>query len=234
MEGSHRFSPETFLGKYEIAIRGEINTALDSARHNILQIEKQFLPKIFKLESKPEKATVSYLLTCESEHRCNTVSTLLYNDALWRLNAAYLMMCIALFSIAYSNLRTALESLISGFIIARSDEQAQLFLKNDKDFKVNLRLAESLIPSGYNEKIKILKSIYSSLGVHSRFESVQLTNLFGANRFLKYLNETTQVKKPIELPEPQWLVEAGKQCVDALGTVTLLFFWLESLPVDSA
>ncbi|MFC1947318.1 hypothetical protein ACFLXY_05295 [Chloroflexota bacterium] len=231
MDDEQVYSPDSFFGRYETAIRGVINTALESARFNVTQRENSFLPKMMGLESETDKSSVDDLLTCESEERCKVVSTILYNDALWRIEAAYLMMCIGLFSIAYSNLRTALESLVSGFIVARSDEQAQLFLQNDKDFKVDLKLAEALIPSGYNERIKEMKRMYNFLGVHSRFDSIQLTNLFGANRFLKFVNENTKHKKPIEFPKPEWIEHAGKECVESLGTVTVLFEWLTNISV---
>lgn len=131
-------------------------------------------------------------------------------------------------SVAYTNLRTSLDALLTAFIVERCDEEALRFLRNDK---VKLNLAEELISTYYNDALKAMKDAYSIWGVHSYFEAVQLSSLFGANRFDKYLTESTKIQRELQLPEG--LIDAAKTCIKHGGQTGILFSALESFPVKT-
>jgi hypothetical protein len=232
MESKCMFSTDGFFGKYEQTIRGEISKELDEFKHLISQIENRCTIRIMNINfNRPDKGTpitVEDLRNCDKNFRCKTLAALLYNDALWRLEAAHLMMCIGLLNVAYANLRTSLEALLTAFIVERRDEEAQRFLKNEK---VNPKLAEGLINPKYNEALKAMKDAYGVWGVHTYFESLQFSSLFGANRFDKYVTESTKIQRKLQLPEG--FTDAAKRCIQQGGQVGILFSWLESIPVKS-
>jgi hypothetical protein len=235
MESKQMFSTENYFGKYELVVRGEIGKELDDLKHLISQIENRCTIRIMNIDfHRPDKGspiTVESLKGYNSDSRCKILAALLYNDALWRLEAAHLMMCIGLLNVAYANLRTSLEALLTAFIVERCDEEALRFLKNEK---VNLKLAEKLINPlnpQYNNVLKAMKKAYSDWGVHTFFKSLQLTSLFGASRFDKYVAESTKIQKSLQLPEG--FIDAVKVSIQQGGQVGLLFSWLESIPVKS-
>ena len=88
-----------------------------------------------------------------------------------------------------------------------------------------------LIEPRYSDVLRDLKSSYSVLGVHRYFSSLQLSSLFGASRFDKYVTEGTKIQKKLQLPEG--FIDAAKRCVHQGGQVGILFSWLESIPVKS-
>jgi len=233
MESKQMFSTENYFGKYELIIRGEIGKELDDFKQLIGQIENRCTVRIMNINfTRPDKGTpltIEKLISCDKDYRCKTLSALLYNDALWRLEAAHLMMCVGLLNVAYANLRSSLEFLQTAFIVERCDNEAFRFLENKE---VNLKLIEKLlIDPRYSDKLKDLKDSYSVLGVHRYLSSLQLSSLFGASRFDKYVTESTKIKKELQLPEG--FIDAAKRCVQQGGQVGILFSWLESIPVRS-
>lgn len=230
MADKQMFSTENYFGKYELIVRGEIGKELDDFKHLISQIENKCTVRIMNIDfNRPNRGSpisVEDLVSCDSDFRCKTLAALLFNDALWRLEAAHLMMCIGLLNVAYANLRTSLEALLTAFIVERCDEEALRFLRNEK---VNPKLAERLINPEYNNVLKAMKDAYGVWGVHTYFESLQLSSLFGASRFDKYVTESTKIQKSLQLPEG--FLDAAKRCIQQGGQVGILFSWLESIPV---
>jgi len=232
MEGKQMFSTENYFGKYELVIRGEVGKELDDLKHLISQIENRCTIRIMNIDfHRPDKGspiTVESLRGYNSDSRCKILAALLYNDALWRLEAAHLMMCIGVLNVAYANLRASVEFLQTAFIVERCDEQALRFLESKE---VNLTLLEKLINPKYSKHLKDLKDTYTRLGVHRYLESLQLCSLFGASRFDKYVTESTKIQKSLQLPEG--FIDAVKVSIQQGGQVGLLFSWLESIPVKS-
>ena len=68
----------------------------------------------------------------EPVKRQSIVAAIVYNDALWRLEAAYLMLCIGTLNVVYSNLRTCLESVVSAHIEENIDAESIKFLQGKK------------------------------------------------------------------------------------------------------
>ena len=225
------FSTENFFGKYEQVLRAEIGKELDDFKRLIGQIENRCTVRIMNIDfTRPDRGTpltVEKLISYDKDYRCKTLSALLYNDALWRLEAAHLMMCIGLLNVAYTNLRTSLEFLQTAFIVERCDTEALRFLGNEE---VNLKLMDTLlINPEYSTHLKKLKDSYTLLGVHRYLSSLQLSSLFGASRFDKYVTESTKIQKSLQLPSG--FTDAAKTCIQQGGQVGILFSWLESLPV---
>ncbi|MCK4368354.1 MAG: hypothetical protein KAV68_01605 [Dehalococcoidales bacterium] len=183
----------------------------------------------FHRPDKGSPITVESLKGYNSDSRCKILAALLYKDALRRLEAAHLMMCIGLLNVAYANLRTSLEFLQTAFIVERCDTEALRFLGNKE---VNLKLMDKLlINPAVSTRLKNLKDFFTLLGVHRYLSSLQLSSLFGANQFDKYVTESTKIQKKLQLPEG--FVGAAKECIQQGEQVGLLFSWLESIPVKS-
>lgn len=227
------FSTENYFGKYELIIRGEIGKELDDLKHLIGQIENRCTVRIMNIDfGRPVKGTpvtVESLIGCDKDFRCKTLAALLYSDALLRLEAAHLMMCIGLLNIAYTNLRTSLEFLQTAFIVERCDKEALRFLRNEE---VNLKLMdELLINPEYSKHLKNLKGLFTRLGVHRYLSALQLSSLYGPSRFDKFVTESTEMQKSLQIPEG--FIDAAKTCINHGGQVGLLFSWLESIPVKT-
>jgi hypothetical protein len=224
------FSTENYFGKYEAIVRKEVGKELDDFENLISQIEDRCIVRMMGIDfSRPDKEspiTAKVLINCDKDFRCKTLAALLYNDALWRLEAAHIMMCAGLLSVAYTNLRTSIEALLSAFIVERLDEEALRFLRDER---VNLKCAETLVPANHSKALKAMKESYSVLGVHTYSDSLQLSSLFGGNRFDKYVS--TKMQRKLQLPEG--FSDAAKQCIKQGGQVGILFSWLESIPVKS-
>jgi len=231
-QGKQIFSTEGFFGKYESKVREVSGKELDSLKELIHKIENRCTIRVMNIQfhnpTKYSPITVESLKSCKSDSRRKILSALLYNDALWRLEAAYLMMCIGVLNVAYANLRTSLEALLSAYIVERCDNEALSLLGNGR---VNQKLAEDFITnSEYSDLLRAMKKAFSDWGVHTNFQSLQISSLFGANRFEKFVAESKlKVKKEPQLF--QGSIDAIGICIKHGTQVGILFSWLESIPV---
>jgi hypothetical protein len=232
---SQVYSTDTFFGEYESFLRKEIGKGLDGLKKMIHDIEGCCTTRIMNVDmlrpaEKGSIVKIEDILEIDSKTRGQIVSCFLYNDALYRLEAAHLMMCIGLFSIAYTNLRTCIEFLQTAFIVERLDEQAKKFLnKSDVDLSVIDKL---LINREYSKHLQDLKKLYNDLGVHRSIRAVQLTSIFGPNRFHKYVTESIKTPTPFQLPEG--FIDVAKECIWHGERVGIMFSWLESIKPKSA
>jgi hypothetical protein len=215
------FSIDTPLGEYESVIRKEIGNELDGFKKSIVDLENHCTVRLMNVDmmTKGSPITIESLLYSPEPLRCKVLSAFLYNDALWRLEAAHLMMCAGMLSVAFTNLRTCIEFYQTAFIVERCDEEAKKFLENKE---VNLKLLDSfLINKEYSTHLQELKDLYSRLGVHRHISSLQLSNLFCANRFDKFVAESLHKHRPFQLSPG--FVDAAKMCISHGNRVWLLF-----------
>ncbi len=225
------FSTETYFGEYEAIIRKEIGNELDSFKKSISDLENRCTIRIMNVDmNRPDKdspITVDSLAGYDKKMRCKILSAFLYNDALWRLEAAHLMMCIGVLNVAYTNLRTCIEFMQTAFIVERCDEEAKRFLENKE---VNLKLLdELLINKEYGTHLQELKGLYNRLGVHRYLSSLLLSSVYGANRFDKFVAESIKRHRPFQLPHG--FTDEAKFCIKHGERVWLMFQWLESISV---
>jgi len=228
MPNRQEYSLDTFFGKYESLIREQVGKQLDGFNKLLHDIGNDCLVKLMNVPAGGKVLTVEDLLQGDSKLRRQTVSAILYDDALWRLEAAYLMLSIGLLNIAYANLRESLEALIKAFIVERVDTEAINFLKG-KD--IDQKLIENYINQEYNRLLKDMKKAFSNWGVHTKFESVQLTSLFGPGRFDKIVAEVPKVNRPLKLRDG--FVDAASRCINQAGNLGILFVWLMKMPITS-
>jgi len=228
MTNRQEYSLQTFLGKYEILIREQLGKQLDDLYKQLHNIGKKCNIKLMNIPPSEKGITVNDLLQGSSEYRRQTVAAMLYNDALWRLEAAYLMLSIGLINIAYANLRESKEALVIAFIVQRVDTEAINFLEGKE---VDKKLIANYINSDYNKRLKDMGDAFGKWGVHTNFESVQLTSLFGPSRFDKMVTESTKINKVLKLPDG--FVDVASTCIERAGYLGLLFSWLMSKSVAS-
>lgn len=231
---SQMFSPENYFGEYEAVIRQEIGDRLDSFKKSIGDLENRCTVRMMNVDYfRPDKGqpiTVEGMLKYEKGVRGKVLSAFIYNDALWRLEAAHLMICVGMLNVAYANLRSCIEFMQTAFIVERRDEEAITFLGNRE---VNLKLLdELLINKEYSNHLKQLKELYTHLGVHRYLSSLQLSSLFGANRFEKFVAESLKKHKTPQLP--RGFADAANMCIEHGERVWLMFGWLESIPVKES
>lgn len=223
------FSVDTPIGEYESIIRKEIGDELDSFKKSIHDLENRCTIRMMNvgMMTKNSPITIEGLMNSSEQLRLKVLSALLYNDALWRLEAAHLMICAGILNVAFTNLRTCIEFSQTAFIVERCDVEAKKFLENKE---VNLKLLDSLlINKEYGKHLKDLKELYSQLGVHRRVSSLQLSSLFCQNRFDKFVAESLNKHRPFQLPDG--FVDAAHMCIWHGNRVCLMFTWLESLTV---
>jgi hypothetical protein len=167
-----------------------------------------------------KEVTLEELLTAESSFRQAVLSAVLYNDAFWRIESAYLMLSIGMLNVTYSNLRSCLESVIKAHIIENIDSEAIKFLKKGK---IEPAKISNFIPKEYNDHILRMKEAFSDWGVHSNLRAVQLGVLFGPNTFEKMVSNIAS-DRPQELNDS--FRDAAKSCIKAMNDVFLMFIWI--------
>lgn len=88
---------DAFYHDREIAVREQIDQLLDSTQKNIVQLHSPCLQRMMKIQ---EEMTLEDLLTAEPNVRQEILSAILFNDALWRIEAAYLMLALGMLSLS--------------------------------------------------------------------------------------------------------------------------------------
>ena len=125
---------EIFCDKFyqwrERLVREQIGEELDKLKPEIKQLYSPCMSRLMNAQTQKE-LTLNELLALPPNQRQAIVSTILYNDALWRIEAAYLMLCIGMLNVVYSNLRTCLENVVKAHIVENLDSEAQRLLKGD-------------------------------------------------------------------------------------------------------
>lgn len=208
---------DTFYQAREVVVRQQIGKQLDSLKKDISQLYSPCTVRMMKIQ---KEMTLEELLSLDSDLRQAIVAAILYNDALWRIEAAYLMLCIGMLNVTYSNLRSCLESIVNAHIVENLDSEAIKFLKTGK---IEPTKISSFIPEEYDKAILQMKRALSDWGVHSNLRSVQLSVLFGPNTFDKMVSKTTMQRNQT-LNEA--FTDAAKSCIKAIGDVFVMFMWL--------
>ena len=228
---SQEFNPETFWGRYEQLIRGEIGNELDDFKQLLHGINMDCLTKLSNIESGPDGLTVQGLLNCSGEERCQILSAILYDEALWRLEAAYLMISAGLLNIAYANIRESREALVKAFIIHRIDSEARKFLEGKE---VDPTKIEAFLLPNINQQLIDIQKICSIWGTHTYLQSVQLTTMFGPGRFQRVVAEVPKVNRKIELRNG--FADTACRCINLAKELGILFIFLlsKSLPPKSS
>lgn len=220
MENRQIFS-DAFYGKREKVIRAQIGKQLDELKKTIGQL---YSPCIVRLmNARPnKKLTIEELLSLGPSQRQGILSAVLYNDALWRLEAAYLMLCIGMLNVAYANLRSCLEIVVDAHIIENLDSEAIKFLQKGE---IEPTKISSFIPEEYDKHIVQMKKALGNWGVHSSLRSVQLGILFGPNTFDRMVAQTST--EPLQNVNEEF-TDAAKTCIQACSDVFLMFIFLVS------
>jgi hypothetical protein len=210
---------DKFYSDREELIRKSIGERLDTLRNDLSQLDSPCTSKLFTLP-KDNPLTIEKLMSVSSSERQQILSALLYNDAYWRLEAAYLTFCVGMLNITYSNLRSCLETVVAAHIIENLDSEAQNFLTKGE---IDPTKIARFIPSNYNELIIELKKKLSDWGVHARLSSIQLSGLFGPNTFDKMASRTSIKREQTLNPE---FAKAADVCLQIIGNVFILFMFL--------
>jgi len=212
---------DTYYAHREELIRQQIGKRLDTLRRDLSQLDSPCATKLFALPHN-NVLTIQEILSLNSSERQQIISTLLYNDAYWRLEAAYLTLCVGMLNITYSNLRSCLETVVAAHIIENLDSEARKFLTKGK---VNPTNIARFIPKQYNEQIIKMKEKLGEWGVHSHLSSIQLGSLFGPNAFEKMVSHTSVKREQTLNPE---FVNVANTCIQVIGDVFLMFMFLMS------
>ena len=122
--------------------------------------------------------------------------------------------------IAFSNLRSCLEIIVSAHIVENIPAEAEKFLKREKVEPVKI---QSFIPMQYNDAIKDIKEKLGAWGVHSHVDSIRLAILCGPSLLDKMIAKT-KIEKEQALHDS--FIEEAKVCVKAIDSVFTLFIFL--------
>jgi len=137
---------DKYFGKREELVRELIGKQLDQMEKEFKQLDSPVMSRLMNAQlSKP--LTIDELLSFEPNRRQGILSAVLYNDALWRLEAARIMLSVGMLNVCYSNLRSCLDDFVSAHIIENLDEQAVNFLKTGE---INPTKLEAFVPPEYN------------------------------------------------------------------------------------
>ena len=148
---------DKFYSERENLVREQIGPQLEGLREQLKQLYSPCIVKLMNAEQQVQTAkglTIGDLLNLEPSKRQMIVTATMYNDALWRLEAAYLMLCIGMLNVAYSNLRSCLETVIAAHIVENIESQSIMFLNREK---INQADIAPFIHEKDNEAIKKIK-----------------------------------------------------------------------------
>ena len=210
---------EPFYQARETSVRQQIGKQLDDMKKNISQLHSPCLTRMMRIQ---KAITLEDLRSVDSTSRQQILAAILYNDAFWRIQAAYLMFTLGMLNVVYSNLRSCLESVVKAHVVENLDSEAIEFLETGE---INPAKISDFIPEEYNDAILKMKGVFSDRGIHSHLDAVQLGALFGPSTF-DMLVSRTAAQRPQVLDESFTL--AAKVCFDAMGQVFLIFMWIMS------
>jgi len=216
---------DKFYNERENLIREQIGPKLDGLKEDLKQLYSPCMARLMNAEQQVQTdkgLTIGDLLNLEPSKRQMIVTATMYNDALWRLEAAYLMLCIGMLNVAYSNLRSCLETVIAAHIVENIESQSIKFLNRER---INQADIAPFIPEKYNENIKDIKEKLGEWGVHSGVESIMIGIFCSPKTFDKMISDT-KVNKPQEL-HPEFS-DFANTCIQAIGDVFLIFMFLMS------
>jgi len=210
---------DEYFEKREQVVRTQIGAPLDQMRKDFKQLDSPVMTRLMNAQlDKP--LTVEELLSFEPSRRQNMLSAVLYNDALWRFQAAYIMLCIGMLNVSYSNLRSCIDDIVGAHIIENLDSEAVKFLKTGK---IDPTKIESYIPEKYNSYIKGIKETLGKWGVHCSLDSAQLGLAYGPSTFFKMI-AGTKVKR--EEPLSEDFKGAADVCLKVIGDIFLIFMFV--------
>lgn len=216
---------DKFYSERENLIREKIGPILDRLKEDLKQLYSPCVVRIMNAEQQVQTdkgLTIGDLLNLEPSKRQMIVTATMYNDALWRLEAAYIMLCIGMLNVAYSNLRSCLETVIAAHIVENIESQSIKFLNREK---INQAAIAPFITEKYNQDIKNIKDKLGEWGVHSGVESIMIGTFCSPKTFDKMISDT-KVNKPQEL-HPDFF-DFADTCIQAIGNVFLIFMFLIS------
>jgi hypothetical protein len=207
--------------KRESAVRKIIGKQLNQMRNDFEQLDSPVMARLMNAQlNKP--LTIDEILSFEPDKRQALLSAILYNDALWRLEAACIMLSIGMINVCYSNLRSCVDNIVGAHIIENLDDEAKNFLKKGE---INPLKIEQYIPEQYNDLLKNIKKATGKWGVHCSLDSAFIGLPFGPDTFDKMISKTT-TDKPIAINEN--FDKAAKVCIDIMGKTFIMFMWLMS------
>ena len=214
---------DKFYSERENLVWKHVGTRLDGLREQLKQLYSPCITRLMNatLQTQSDRAsTIGELLDLEPSKRQMIVTATMYNDALWRLETAYLMLRIGLLNVAYSNLRSCLETIIAAHIVENIESISINFLNNER---INQADIAPFIPKKYNDDIKQLKYKLGEWGVHSNVESIMIGIFCNPNTYEKMISEN-KGSKPQTIQ--QEFSNYAKMCVRAFNTVSLIFHFL--------
>lgn len=210
---------EPFYHAREVAVRQQFGSQLDGMKKNLSQLQSPCLSRMMKIQ---KATTFEELLAVEPDARQTIIAAILYNDAFWRIESAYLMLTLGMLNVVYSNLRSCLESVVKAHVVENLDDEAINFIKTGN---IDQSKISQFIPEDYDNHILAMKKAFSNWGTHSHLTAIQLSGLFGPNIFDIMVSKTT-IQHPQKLDDS--FVDAAKKCYTAMGDVFLMFMWIMS------
>ena len=216
---------DKFYSERENLVREHLGPQLDGLRQQLRQLYSPCMTRLMNVEQQMQSEkglTIKDLLDLDPNKRQMVVTATMYNDALWRLEAAYLMLRIGILNVAYSNLRSCLETIIAAHIVENIESASIKFLNGEKINPADIAL---FIPKKYNEDIKQIKGKLGEWGVHSSVESIVIGSSCSQRTFDMMISET-KTSKPQTLS--QEFDDYAKVCLQAINTIFLIFFFLIS------
>lgn len=212
---------DNYFEKRESVVREQIGKQLDRLKGDFAQLYSPVMVRLMNAQlDKP--LTKDELLSFEPSKRQDILAAVLYNDALWRLEAAYIMLCIGMLNVSYSNLRSCIDDIVGAHIIENLDSEAVNFLKKGE---INPTKIEKYIPEEYNILVRTIKETLGKWGVHCSLDSVQLSLAFGPSTFIKMISQTT-IPKSEKISKD--FKNAADVCIKVMGDVFILFMFLMS------
>lgn len=128
---SNKVFSDYFYERRERLICERIDADLERLRTEVAHLYSPCTIRIMNIRAQG-MLSIQEMLSFEPARRQAILSALLYHDALWRLEAAHLMLRIAVLNVAFSDLRACLENIVVAHMIEHLDSEAVKFLKGEK------------------------------------------------------------------------------------------------------
>jgi hypothetical protein len=187
------FARGHFLGPYEELARTEVGQSLDRIETTLSDIQKECETRLSNIPTMESSRAMDYVVTYDSERTLETVSTILFDEALWKLWYCYFMLCAGALNLASEYLGAALDTMTNAFVAGKVESEAKKFLENKE---IDASKLKKLLPSDYLSELSGIKKELTE-----RPYLIQLATLYGPARLDQIIAGSRKINIAPKLPD---------------------------------
>jgi len=210
------FAKDSFFNPYEGLVRREIGHSLDSIETTLSDIGRECEIRLLNIPSIESSLTMRYVVAYDSERTLKSASTILFDEALWKLWCCYFMLCVGLLNLVHEHLGAAMETMIKAFIAGKVEPEAKKFFENKE---IDVSKLKRFLPSDYLSELSNIRR-----ELNDKPYLFQLATLYGPARFDQIMAGSKKVSMTPKLPDG--FLPVAKNLIEQVRKVSLIFMYL--------